>query len=353
MELQRWKPIKLYLTGVALIICMGAVLLHEPETKSGIIQGIDLCIQTLVPSLFPFLFLSIFLVRSGTCSTAGKFSSRLTEIFFRLPGCCAGVILMGMLGGYPVGISMTEELMMHGELTRSQARRIALFCVNAGPAFAISAVGTAMAGSTHTGIILYLSGAAALLITGILTRYLSDREEGVKKPRNAQPLPLTDAMTTSVASAVKAMVNICAWVLLFCAAGNLIRLIPMPEQLRSGVTYILEISSGCAQAARHVSPPVLSAMLSFSGLCVICQLMPEARRCGVPAWQLLFSRILSAGISWAVCALLCQLFPDYVQTFAGFEPLYQAGTSVSIPACAALLFMGLTLIYEVDIKHKT
>ena len=353
MEPKRWSRAKLYGVGALTLCCMAAALLYAREAEAGIVRGINICTQTLIPSLFPFLFLSSFLVRSGACSAAGRWAGRVTQFLFRLPGNCAGAVAMGLLGGYPVGINMAEELLRRGEITRSQARRLALFCVDAGPAFTIAAVGTGMIGSTHIGILLYLSGAAALLLTGIMVRFLPDRQESVAAaPVGDTPL-LTEAMTSAVTSAVKAMVNICAWVLLFCAAGDLIRLIPMPESAHNAVTAVLEISSGCAAAAHRASPAVIAAMLSFSGLCVICQLTPGARRCGVPFWQLILSRAVSAVISGFICALLCRAFPEYIQTAAGFEPLYHAGASVSIPACAALLFMGFAVINEVDIKGKT
>lgn len=354
MGLKRWNRFKLYLTGTVLLLCMGAALLYARETEDGIARGIAICTQTLIPSLFPFLFLSSFLVRSGACTAAGPWVSHITQALFRLPGSCAGVILMGLLGGYPVGIGMTEELMQRGELAPSQAQRLVLFCVDAGPAFTIAAVGTGMMGSAHTGVLLYVSGAVSVLAMGVMMRFLPERRPVQAQPGNpAAPLPLADAMTTAVSSAVKAMVNICAWVLLFCAAGNLIHLIPMPDAWYNTVAYVLEISSGCVAAAHRAPPAVLSAMLSFSGLCVICQLTPGARRCGVPLWQLFLSRIIAAALSGAICALLCRIFPSYIQTAAGFEPLYHAGLSVSIPACAALLFMGLVVINEVDIKRKT
>lgn len=352
--LKRWNRFKLYLTGTILLVCMGAALLYAHETEDGITRGIAICTQTLIPSLFPFLFLSSFLVRSGACTAAGQWAGRITQFLFRLPGSCAGVILMGLLGGYPVGISMAEELMQRGEITRSQAQRLSLFCVDAGPAFTIAAVGAGMMGSAHTGVLLYASGVVSVLAMGVAVRFLPERAPVQKQQiRPVEPLPLTDAMTTAVSSSVKAMVNICAWVLLFCAAGNLIRLIPMPGAWYDAITYVLEISSGCAAAAHRAPPAVLSAMLSFSGLCVICQLTPGARRCGGSMWQLLLSRAVSAAVSGTVCALLCRMFPSYIQTAAGFEPLYHAGLSVSIPACAALLFMGLVVINEVDIKRKT
>ena len=354
MGLKYWNRWKIYVTGVVTLALMAAALLFAQETESGILRGISICTQTLIPSLFPFLFLSSFLVRSGACAALGRWSSSATRFLFGLPGNCAGLILMSLLGGYPVGVGMAEEMLGRGDITRGQARRMILFCINAGPAFTIASVGTGMIGSTHTGIILYASGAAALALMGILGKFLFRREgEAREVPAPASPPAAMEALTASVSAAVKAMVSICAWVLLFGAAGELIRLLPLPAPVYTAVTYLLEISAGCASAARMAPPYILSAMLSFSGLCVLCQLAPGCRRCGVKMGELLLSRIACAALSAGICALLCRCFPDYVQTSAGFQPLYHAGLSVSIPACAALIVMGLIAINEVDIRRKT
>jgi len=354
MEIRRWSRARLWITGAVTLLCMAAALLHTQEAEQGITDGIRICAQTLIPSLFPFLFLSTFLVRSGACAAMGRPLSPMMRALFGLPGNCAGAVLMSLLGGYPVGVGMAAELRERGEITAEQARRMALFCVNAGPAFTISAVGAGMTGSTHAGVLLYASGAAALLLMGIALRILRHSGGGAAAPEPTQTPPLlSDAMTGSVSSAVKSMVNICAWVLLFSAVGHLLRLIPVPETARLALTCILEISSGCAAAARQVPLWTLAAMLSFSGICVLCQLMPGCRRCGVSAGELLLSRGISSALSGGICALLCRLFPAYVQTSAGFQPLYHAGLSVSVPACAALLIMGLIVINEVDIRHKT
>lgn len=354
MGLKRWNRGKIYLTGAATLALMAAALLFAQETEHGILQGLSICTQTLIPSLFPFLFLSTFLVRSGACAALGSRLSPITRRLFGLPGSCAGLILMSLLGGYPVGVGMAEEMLGRGEISRQQARQLIFFCINAGPAFTIAAVGTGMMGSTHAGVILYASGAAAQIVMGLVSPLLFRRaQEDSGCPSAPAPPPVADAMTASVAAAVKAMVHICAWVLLFGAVGALIRLIPLPAPLEAAVTAVLEISAGCAAAAGHTPPYVLCAMLSFSGLCVICQLTPGCRRCGVRMGELLLSRAACAALSAGICALLCRIFPDYVQTSAGFQPLYHAGVSVSIPACAALIVMGLIAINEVDIRRKT
>ena len=337
MEIKRWSRIRLWITGVIILTCMAAALWWNQETEFGITDGIRICAQTLVPSLFPFLFLSIFLVRSGACHLLGRPLAPVMRALFGLPGSCAGAVAMSLLGGYPVGVSMAAELYGRGEIDAT-----------------ISAVGGGMVGNTRAGVLLYASGAAACALTGIALRLICRRTAPPPQPKDAQQPPaLSDAMAASVSAAVKSMVNICAWVLLFSALGGLTRLLPLPEPVKLALTSVLEISSGCAAAAHRIPLWGLSAMLSFSGICVICQLIPDCRRCGVSAGDLLLSRLIAAVLSGGICALLCRLFPAYVQTSAGFAPLYHAGISVSIPACAALLAMGLIAINEVDIRGKT
>ena len=57
------------------------------------------------------------------------------------------------------------------QISLNQARRMSLFCVGAGPAFLITAVGTVLLGNTKLGIILLVSQLISGLILGIISRF--------------------------------------------------------------------------------------------------------------------------------------------------------------------------------------
>ena len=149
-------------TALMLTVTAAALLFLNPESAAnGMRSGLNLCATVVIPSLFPFLVVSAFLIRSGLSARIGRLLGPVTRLLFGLPGCTAAPVLMGMLGGYPVGVKAAAELYEQGQLTHAQSSRMICFCVNAGPAFTIGAVGAGMLGSVQAGVVLY----ACLLYT--------------------------------------------------------------------------------------------------------------------------------------------------------------------------------------------
>ena len=78
-----------------------SVLLFFPSAcADGITNGIVYSCKILVPSLFPYMVLSSFVMRSGAVEII---KGRLTKIIFALPGCCSAAVLLSFVGGFPVG----------------------------------------------------------------------------------------------------------------------------------------------------------------------------------------------------------------------------------------------------------
>ena len=107
----------------------------------GAYEGLLFCAQILIPSLFPFMVLSSFVVNCGISGILSRFLAPVTKSFFRLPGSAGVTILLSMFGGYPVGARGIRTLLDRGLITREEGARMLCFAVGAGPAFVIFAVG--------------------------------------------------------------------------------------------------------------------------------------------------------------------------------------------------------------------
>ena len=152
------KQCRKYIVPVILTALVCLFLFTRPEICSeGVRSGILLAAETVVPSLFPFMTVASFLLRSGLGEAAGKPFDKVCEKLFRLPGVLAPVIIMSQIGGFPIGAKMTYELLKKNAITENEAQRACLFCINAGPAFVIGTVGSEMLGSVKAGVLLYLS----------------------------------------------------------------------------------------------------------------------------------------------------------------------------------------------------
>ena len=120
-------------TGIGAASAMAILILDGKTAITGAQDGIALCLQTVIPSLFPFILLSILL----TNTLLGHAIPLLRPLgrLFHLPSGSESLLICAFLGGYPVGAQTVSSLFQNGQLPRSTADRMLTFCNNAGPAF--------------------------------------------------------------------------------------------------------------------------------------------------------------------------------------------------------------------------
>lgn len=71
-------------------------------------------------------------------------------------GCASSALLLGLVGGYPIGAQTAAGLYRDRLLTREEAQRLLTFCNNANPVFLISVLGAGVFGSVRVGVWLWL-----------------------------------------------------------------------------------------------------------------------------------------------------------------------------------------------------
>ena len=323
-------------------------------SAKGVRTGLLICAQTVVPSLFPFCVLSSFFVKTGLCSALGRLILPFTQKLFALPGEAGGIMIMGLCGGFPVGASMTAVLLENGVLNRHDAVRLMMFCVNAGPAFVIGAVGAGMLGSVKAGAILFCSLSSASLIVGFLTRFIPCKEEGEYHVTKAyiEHQSVRDALPSAVTDGTKAIISICAWVVIFSCLLEYVPLLGLSRETDVLLNCVLEVTRGCASAVNLCNIPVLAAALGWSGLSVHCQVMRYVKSAGVPVMHFMCARVLNGAIASVICAGLLKIFPCAVTTIAQNIQTVPVAFSFSAPAAAAMMFMGALLILDLDSKRK-
>ena len=316
--------------------------------------GLTLCGEVIVPSLFPFLALSVFVIRTGLAQRFGRLFEHPMQILFRLPGSAAAALALGIVGGYPVGAKACADLCGRGALSREEAERLLAFCVNSSPAFIIGAVGTGMLHSSGAGLLLYSAHLGASLLTGVLFSAFAPHARAPHPSASPKGSPASKALVAAVTGAAASIIHICAFVVLFSAITGLIfesGLLPgngflAGAAFRTALKGLLEVTNGCAAAAPAGGVPallILSAMLSWSGLSVVCQIISCVGDTGLSVRAYLLARIPHAVFSLLMTLLLLHFFPQAVPVFAGNRTVVIAGVH-SAPGSAALLILCAMLL---------
>jgi len=278
-------------TGAMLVIILDARTAADAAR-----EGIDLCIRTVIPSLFPFMILSGII----NASLLGQNIPILRPLgrLCKAPDKSESLILLGFISGYPVGAQLITDAYRQGKLSARSARRMLGFCSNAGPAFLFGMLAPLF---QEIGIIWALWGIH--ILSGLLV--------GCVLPGNTDETCEVDGcgnitLVQSTQKAVKVMASVCGWVVVFrvvigfCSRWFLWRL---PTEAQVLISGLLELSNGCALLSGIPSGGtrfmIASAILSFGGVCVYMQTLSVTEGLGI-GWyfpgkvlQTVFSLMLS------------------------------------------------------------
>lgn len=263
---------------VLIAACAVGLLLFPAQSAQAVRDGMSLCFQTIIPSLFPFFVLSSLFI---SCGAADAFSHALRGVMrplFGLSGAGASALALGFIGGYPVGARTVAELFNAGAISREEAERLLGFCNNAGPGFILGMCAGAVFHSPRTGLYLYLCHVASAVLTGMLLRRSLPhrRQTHHSESISSAAASLSSLFPAAVQGALSGILNVCAFVVLFMVLLRLFLLL-LPPALSGNPLYPLllgfvELSNGVAVLSCSRLGFVLCAvLLAWGGLSVHAQ----------------------------------------------------------------------------------
>lgn len=329
------------LVSVCLLFCV-LLTVYAPQSKSGVSQALSICSQTVIPSLFPFIFLSCFMIESGVFNRNFKLLNRLSFALFNQPQCAVGVFVMSALGGFPVGGKMTKQLYEKEYLTQNQAKRLLLFCVNPGPAFAVGVLGLSLFGSVKIGYIIYSSIVISNITIAFFSRFIADFEEA-KAPERVKS-ELYGAFVRSGSNAASSIISVCAFVLVFACLESLLDAVIDSETAVDVLSGTLEVTTGCERLARFSSPPLLAGVTAWGGISVHCQIADCIKKVGLDVKLFLTARLLSASMSLVICDALLKLFPTEIAALSASAGISATVSESSFPISIAMLLTSCVFL---------
>ena len=291
---------------VILVSLLAAALLWDAAgAAEAVRRGIELCLASVIPALFPFFVVSSLLVSLGA-GRAARILERPFRALFRCGGAGAAAVLLGMLGGYPVGAATVASLVRQGDVSPAEGRRLLAFCSNAGPAFIIGVAGLTVFGSARTGAYLYLIHITAAMAAGFLLRGRRAVTGGTYHPP-ARP-GLISAFLSAVQGAASAMGRVCAFVVFFLVLLSLTERLTGP--LPPGAAGFLELTNGVLRLSpTRTGFITAAALLGWGGLSVHCQTASVLDGTNVPLDRYFLGKALQSLLSALLAAALWHVIP--------------------------------------------
>ena len=281
-----------------LVGVMTLLILDSRCAAQSVRAALQLCLHTLVPTLFPlFVFSAMLVPQLSSLRIPGL--ARVLGI----PEGSEGLFILGCGGGFPVGAACVSQAAQAGALRKEDAQRMLGLVSFCGPSFLFGIIGTVF--SMKKAVLLFL----IQLETAVLTAQFRPSPAGtIFRGSEMAPVSWNEALRRATGS----MASVCGWVTLAgVTAGFLQRWFAplLPGWGGAMMTGILELTSGVFSLGEIGDPRLqfvlCAGFVCFGGISVLLQIGGFAGAAGlsmVPyvtqkATQALLGAVLAAGVT--------------------------------------------------------
>ena len=337
--------------AAAILLCALPLVFAE-ECREGAKRGLELCLRVLLPSLFPVMAATGLMVKSGACALTGRLLRRPSKWLFGVSGTMAPVILMSLIGGYPVGAAGISALRRQGAVSEQEAKRAALFAVGAGPGFVTGFVGAAIYGNAAVGRIMLAAQSASVLLLSVPARLLvpAGRESRQADGRLPPSLPFDRALVEAVTEAARNMGVICAFVTVFSAMLALTEKLTANETAQDAVFLLSEVCTAATRLAPKAPVALVAFAVGFGGICVHCQILSALGEVKVNRLLFFLFRILQGALTALLTYIALRLTPQTSPVFSTVSPntAVYGGSTLS-----GAVLAGVVICFFISVRQST
>ena len=243
-------------------------LFFSAETVEYVKEGMNLAINCVIPSSFPFMIISDIYVTYGNPENIRLLQKAFCTLFgFSHKGIAP--FIFGNVGGFPIGAKMVSDLYSSGELKKDEAERLLPMCNNPSCAFIVGGVGLGIYGDVKVGFILLGAVYLATIICGVLVR-INGAEFNISNDISKQKYSFVE----SVKGAGTSSVSIVSFISLFSVITGIIKKRVKYSPFSYVAFALLEVSGAVKYSSELIdfSPDIALSLTAFSlgfgGICV-------------------------------------------------------------------------------------
>ena len=291
------------INSITTLLCLAIsviLLLCGGEVKKGVTYGIELSINTIIPTLFPFFVLSdlwaSYLILSKT-----SFITILFQKMFGISGNAASSFLCGTICGFPLGAKSAVDLYNSKQIDKKELELLCSISGNPSCAFVISGIGAAMYNDAFIGVLLYFSVIFSACLTGVIFKIKSENMTNSK-----EIIRQSFSLVNSIQKAGMSSITISSYIIFFSALNYLWCSLCKNLSINLLFSSLFEVSSACCVIKNsQLSPTPLSMSLTafalgFSGFSVHMQVFSFLPQCVSKGKYLMLKTII--GIFSAIAA---------------------------------------------------
>ena len=316
------------LAAFTLLVTAAFTVAVSGNSQTAVKEGIMLWAASVLPALFPYLFITHIL---SSLKITGKITgaiSPVTEKLFNVNGNCGYALFLSLMSGYPVGAKCVSDLKTKGLIGDAESVRAAALCSSSSPVFLIGSVGNLTFNNPLFGLMLFITHFLSVLAVGFAFSFYKrkERPEKIRRTPAANTDNADNILYDSVYSAIISVLIVGGIITVFylftelmTGLGAMKPLIAFFGLFTDNTAASNGVANGlfeCTKGLKILASggvflytlPVAAAICGFGGVSVIMQSIAYLKKAQIKTAPFLLSKTLAAVVNFFLGLILSLLF---------------------------------------------
>lgn len=311
-------------------------IINIKTSLAAVVDGLKLCLNSIIPTMFPFSVICNLLICYDGISIYSKFLGPFFCKPLNLSKNCSFPLVASFICGYPLGAKYCSDIFELGYINRDEYTRLLNIASNCGPIFILGVIGTTLLNNIEAAYILLASNYISIIIIGIITRNNSKKSSFKPIVTTKSSVSLGDNFKNSIENAINTTLSITGFIVIFSVLISLIKENTIITLIINNIeSYIniptgalsslflgsIEITNGCSIISSSgfstsIKLGLISFLCSFSGLSIIAQSSSFISKHGVSIKKYTLLKILQGVISFGLCYFITFFYSGSITAFS-------------------------------------
>lgn len=310
------KKITSFLISSLLFLFACFLFTYSSEVTRSISFSLSLWWNNLIPSLFPFFFLSEFMIEYGFIDLLSQLLKGVMEKFFHLSKNAAFPFAMSMISGFPSGAKYIRRVVDDKMLDEEDATRLLTFTHFSNPLFILSFIASLFGQNKKVAIIILLSHYSVNFLIGFFIRgKKKEKKENdtFMKHTKVAPKPFGVVFKNAIFHSFETLTLMLGTITFFLMVSSILeRILPLSSLQNAILSGLLEMTQGIKKISDlslfvPLQASFISFFLSFGGLSIHMQVASIISSTKIKYGPYFIARILHGTISSIITYTLLSL----------------------------------------------
>ena len=286
------------------------VIVEKTMVYSSITYALDIWVNNLIPTLFPFFIISDILINYNLTLYVPKIFKNVCKHLFGITDNMITILILSIISGFPSNARNSRTLYDKGLITEDEANHVLIFSHFSNPLFVLTTVGVFFFGNENIGIILLISHYASNFLLGLLFRNYFIHNESISIDSNKN-IDFGRVFIGAIKKSIDTTLLICGIVTVFMLLSSIVANTFNFNIYNSLIIKgILEITIGIEALGKLgistiYKAVIASCFLAFGGFSVHMQVMSQITDTNIKYKYFFIGRIYQMILSGIITYLLC------------------------------------------------